>query len=170
MRPVLALLVSVLLFSGVFAYTQFAESVRRPPLQIKPKFASGTYSIQIDRTFDCVGDEDWGDVASLVVKFRGAEVLRRTDTIPANELILIDPLEHVEQLENEVYVFANVTNASTDDDWDAEPAPKDDWEPAEQKIAAPTKNRVRDTSQCGSWQNSVTNRWPTKHFGLSPVR
>ena len=128
MRPILALLLSTLLFSGVYVYTEFAESVRRPPLEIKPKFASGSYSVRIDRTFDCVGDEDWGDVASLVVKFRGEEILRRTDRVPASEAILLDPLQHVEQRENEIYVFANLTNSGTADDWGDEPADTDTWE------------------------------------------
>jgi hypothetical protein len=164
MRPVLALLLSIFLFGGVYAYTEFAESVRRPPLQVTPKLAAGSYSVQIDRSFDCVGDEDWGDVASLVVKFRGHEILRRTDTVPAGELILIDPLENVEQLENEIYVFANVSSIKTDDDWDAEPADNDESKPSGQRIATPGELRsvhqaLRITARMGDRPLAVKTVW-----------
>ena len=164
MRPALALLLSVLLFSGVYAYTQFAESVRRPPLQIKPNFASGSYSVRIDRTFDCVGDEDWGDVASLVVKFRGEEILRRTDRVPASEVIRIDPLEHVEQLENEIYVFANLSNSGTVNDWGDEPADKDSWEQAGQDeatlpIVSSVNHALRIVAKRGDQQLTEKTIW-----------
>ena len=117
MRPFIAILLTASLFAGVYGYTRFVDSVRVPPLEIQPRFASGQYSLRITRTFDCEGDPDF-DVDSLVIRFRGTEILKRSDEIPQNELVEIRPLENVEQLANEVYVSANLKPA--DDDWDDE--------------------------------------------------
>lgn len=129
MRPIIALVISTLLFTGVYAYTQFAESVRREPLKIQANFSSGTYSLEIVRTFDCVADEGWADVNSLLVKFRGQDIISRTDMVSTTEKIVVDPLENVEQKENEIFVSANLKNAGVNgwedelgDNWGGEKA------------------------------------------------
>ena len=115
-RPIAALLITILLFAGVYGYTTFVESIRRPPLQVQESFATGEFSVRITRTFDCIGDPDF-DVDSLVVRFRGKDLVRRSDKVPQNEIIEIRPLENVTQLDNELYVAASLTLADSDD-WD----------------------------------------------------
>lgn len=119
MRPLIAIVLTVILFAGVYGYTSFAEHVRRPPLEIIPEFASGEFAVRISRTFDCEGDPDF-DIDSLVIRFRGSEILKRADAIPHNELVEIRPLENVEQKANEIYVAANVKQE--EDSWDDEQA------------------------------------------------
>ena len=73
MRPLLAISITVLLFAGVYAYTSFVDSIRRPPLEIVEDFASEEFALHVSRTFDCVGDEKFG-VPALLIKFRGEEL------------------------------------------------------------------------------------------------
>ena len=118
MRVFFAILISLLLIGGTFAYTKFAESVRPEPLEIKENFAQQDYHIQIFRTFDSEGDPDF-DVASISVLFRGETIFESTEPIPATEVIEIKSLSNVVVEGNEVFVTANVK--SNDDDWDSEP-------------------------------------------------
>ena len=111
MRPLLALLITICLLGGTYGYVQFAESVRRPSVEIQVDYAQGEYSVLIDRTFDCTGDPIF-ETESLKVLFKGEKVFAVSDPIPANQSIEIRPLRNVETGENEIYVSANRKTSS----------------------------------------------------------
>ena len=106
MRPVLALLISLSLLGGVYGYVRFADSVRRPALEIQIDYSDSEYSVDIERTFDCAGDPIF-ETESLKVLFKGEKVFAAADPIPAAQSIEIRPLPGVEKGENEIYVVAN---------------------------------------------------------------
>lgn len=111
MRPILACLITVVLISGVSAYIRFADSVRRPPIEISIDYAGGEYSVEIERTFDCEGDPILG-TESLKVLFKGETVFARNEPIPTTEPVEIRPLEGVESGENEIYVSATMSEST----------------------------------------------------------
>lgn len=111
MRPVLAFLITVLMIGGVYGYINFARSVRRPPIEIEIDFAEGEYSVEVERTFECVGDPILG-TESLKVMFKGEKVYAKTEPIPSDELVVVRPLERVETGENEIYVSANMPKSA----------------------------------------------------------
>jgi hypothetical protein len=106
MRPFLALMITLCLLGGVFGYVRFAESVRRPAVDIQINYAEGEYSVDIDMTFDCAGDPIF-ETDAIKVLFKGEKVFAAADPIPAAQSIEIRPLPGVEKGENEIYVAAN---------------------------------------------------------------
>ena len=84
MRPILACLITVVLIIGVSSYLRFADSVRRPPVEISIDYAEGEYAVEIERTFDCEGDPILG-TESLKVLFKGETVFARNEPIPNTE-------------------------------------------------------------------------------------
>ena len=106
MRPILALVITFCLIGGVFAYTQFADSVRREAIEYKVDFSRQQYSVEIRKTFVAAPDPIFA-TPSLKVKFKGDEILSRTDVIPATETIEIRPLEGVEVGDNELFISVN---------------------------------------------------------------
>jgi len=111
MRPVLAFLITVFMIGGVYGYINFSHSVRRPPIEIEIDFAEGEYSVQIERTFECVADPILGP-ESLKVMFKGDIVYANKEPIPNDELVIVRPLEQVELGENEIYVSANMPESA----------------------------------------------------------
>ena len=110
MRPFLALAITFFLIGGVFAYTQFADSVRREAVEYKVDFSRQEYSVEIRKSFAAAPDPIFG-APSLKVKFKGEEILSRTDVIPAVETIEIRPLEGVEVGDNELFISVNQESA-----------------------------------------------------------
>lgn len=106
MRPILALAITLSLLGGMFAYTQFADSVLRSAVEYKIDFSRQEYSVEIRKTFAAAPDPIFG-ADSMKVKFKGETLLSRSDTIPAAEMIEIRPLEGVEVGENELFVSVN---------------------------------------------------------------
>ena len=106
----LALAITVFLLGGVFAYTRFADSVRRTAVEYEIDFANQEYSIEIRKTFAAAPDPIFG-ADSLKVKFRGDIILSRNDEIPSSETIEIRPLEGVEFGENELFISVNQKSA-----------------------------------------------------------
>ena len=106
MRPLLAILITVLLFGGVFAYTTFVDSIRKPPLEIVEDFATDEYALHVSRTFDCEGDVDF-EIPALLIMFRGKEIFVSKEKLASTERVLISPLENVVQSSNEIYIAAS---------------------------------------------------------------
>lgn len=106
MRPILALAITISLLGGMFAYTQFADNVRRSAVEYKVDFSQQEYSVEIRKTFAAAPDPIFG-ADSMKVKFKGETLLSRSDTIPAAETIEIRPLEGVEVGENELFITVN---------------------------------------------------------------
>jgi hypothetical protein len=107
MRPLLALLITVSLIGGVFAYVRFADSVRRTAVEIEIDYAEGLYSVEIQTTFDCQSDPIL-ETEALKVLFKGQSVFQSRELILAYQITEIQPLEGVESGENEIYVAANM--------------------------------------------------------------
>jgi hypothetical protein len=106
MRPLLALLITLSLLGGTYGYVRFAESVRRPAVDIQIDYAEGEYSVTVEKTFACVGDPIL-ETESLKVLFKGEKVFAASDPIPADQTIEVRPLNGVETGENEIYVSAS---------------------------------------------------------------
>jgi hypothetical protein len=106
MRPILALAITIFLLGGVFAYTQFADSVRRSATEYHVDFSRQEYSVEIRKTFAAAPDPIFG-ADSMKVKFKGETILSRADEVPAEETIEIRPLEGVEVGENELFISVN---------------------------------------------------------------
>ncbi len=142
MRPVFALFISVCLFAGVWGYTRFADSVLPQPIDFSRKNATEIYTVQVLRTFDCVGDPDF-DVESFLVTIHGDTVINRSDHIPAGEEIF-STIKDVRQKSNQIYVLANLegasaagggddwTDGSSDDGWDDESS-DDGWDDGDEE-------------------------------------
>ncbi len=111
MRPILAALISVLLVGGVYGYIRFAESVRRPPLEINIDYSNADFAVEIERSFECVADPIFAP-ESLKVLFKGETVLAEEEAVPVDKLIRLEKLEGVEVGENEIYVAANRAEGS----------------------------------------------------------
>jgi len=113
MRLLLAILISMFLLGGTFAYTRFAASVRRTAVDYEVEMASDVYSIEIRRTFTAVADSQpdpiWARETrpALEVRFKGQPLLVRENLAPASEEIRIDAIPAVEIGLNEIYVSAN---------------------------------------------------------------
>ena len=56
MRPLLALTITFFLIGGVFAYTQFADSVRREAIEYEVDFSRQEYSVEIRKSFSAAPD------------------------------------------------------------------------------------------------------------------
>ena len=119
MRVVFAVLLSLVLLFGAHFYTRFADSVRRQPKEIEVQFDDAAWNVQIERTFDCVPDPDYGNVESLVIQLKGVDVFRSKELIPASQLVSIGSVEGIEVGDNEIFLQANL--AKLDDlDFDSE--------------------------------------------------
>lgn len=119
MRIVAAIVMSVFLLFGAHFYTKFADSVRRTPKQIEVEFDDAAWSIQIERTFACVPDPDYGVVESLVVQLKGVDIFRSEKLIPASENVRIESVDGIEVGDNEIFLQANLAKLD-DQDFDAE--------------------------------------------------
>lgn len=106
MRPLFTLLIAIGLMSGIYAYTQFAESVRPEPIQYEADFSASKYLVRIHRTFDCAANPDFRIPNSLILTFKKKEYLR-TEKIAAAEPIEFS-LEGVEVGKNSINVVANL--------------------------------------------------------------
>ena len=113
LRPILAILITAGLLIGTYSYISFANSVRHEPVQIHVDYASGDFSIKIERSFDCAGHPIFKSKESLKVLFKGEKVYGNTGTVPADEAVEIKKISGVEAGENEIFVSANMASASS---------------------------------------------------------
>lgn len=112
MRPLLTILFAILLMSGIFAYTKFADSVRPEPVQYQADFSESTYIIRLNRTFDCASKPEFDLKNSLVFMFKD-QTISRSDLVPSSEKIEFR-LPKVEVGRNSVFVEAYLANAIDD--------------------------------------------------------
>ena len=147
MRPIMAFMLTILLFAGVYGYTQFTKSVRRPPLEIVPEFSTGQYRLVVSRTFDCVGDSGF-DTPALLLRFRGEEIWNVSESLKSTEPLEINPLGNVEVGANELFVMANVD--SNFDAWDAPEA-------AQNALRVQVFDNARLVAEQSFWQESGSN-------------
>ena len=118
MRPLLAIFLVCVILGGMKLYMVWRDERRPVAVQNVETTASGTYSLQITPTFDVqAGDPfalDPTDAPSVLVLFRGKQLLRRTEPVAAGELILITPIHDMMQGGNEFYI--NLIPAEHDSD------------------------------------------------------
>ena len=105
MRLILAITITTFLLGSTYAYIRFADGVRRTAVEIEVSYDEAEYSVEIRKSFAAVGDPIFGTEA-LRVKFKGEVVYSRQEEVPADETIVIRPLEGVEVGENELYLAA----------------------------------------------------------------
>ncbi len=106
MRPFLTLLIAIVLMSGIFAYTRFAESVRPEPVQYVADFSKSKYSVRLHRTFDCAANTEFRINTSLVLAFKDTKIERKK-TIRSTEQVEFE-LPGVEVGANSFTVTANL--------------------------------------------------------------
>jgi hypothetical protein len=111
MRPILACLITLVLVGGVYGYIKFAEGIRRPPTEINIDYSEADFSLEIERSFDCVVDPIFAP-ESLRVLFKGESVLAISKKIAVEETIRLEKLDGVEVGENEIYIAANRAEGS----------------------------------------------------------
>ncbi len=106
MRPFFAILITALLLGGVFGYLRFADSVRHTAVDYQAEFAEEIYSLEIRRTFEATPDPIF-ELDSLTIQFKGESVFSSSETIPAEIIVEVNPLEGVEVGENELSISGN---------------------------------------------------------------
>ena len=106
MRPIFALLITIVLLGGTAAYTQFARSVQRPPIKLQKTQAAGRFEIEITRTFDVMADP-LAELPALTASLAGQTLYTTDDALPASETIRFEIPRGVELGLNEIYVTAN---------------------------------------------------------------
>lgn len=105
MRILLSLLITFCLLYGTFVYTRFADHVRADAVTWQPTYSAGKYSIEIDRSFDCVPDDLFEEPA-LSVRFRGNEIYRSEERVPSAQAVRIEDIQDVEINKNDFNVAA----------------------------------------------------------------
>jgi len=100
MRILLSLLITFCLLYGTSVYTRFADRVRADAITWQPTYSAGKYSIEIDRTFDCVPDDLFEEPA-LSIRFRGNEIYRSDGRIPADQVVRVEDIQDVEVNHND---------------------------------------------------------------------
>lgn len=110
MRILLSVLITFCLLYGTHLYTQFADRVRASAVTWQPTYSAGKYSIEIDRTFDCVPDELF-DEPALSIRFRGKEIYRSKGQVSADEVVRVEDVQNVELRDNDFNVTAYVDSA-----------------------------------------------------------
>ena len=114
-RPIAALLLTICLFAGVYAYTSFVRSIARDPLKIQENFSTDEYSVRITRTCDLVGDTSFGETYALHVQFRGKDLFLEKDSLSKSKKIE-KQFDGVTENENEIYISANVKSTDESDE------------------------------------------------------
>lgn len=111
MRPILALLVVATLLGGLQTYMWLRPRPARSVAAFEPT-AAGIFEVEITLTFAAGPDPfalDLGDAPSLLVTFRGRDLLRMTEKVPAGEPIRIEEVDGVVAGANEFFVAATPT-------------------------------------------------------------
>ena len=111
MRLMFAIAMTLFLLGGTYFYTGFADSVRRPPVDLQVKMDESVWRVVIERTFECNPDPDL-DVPSLTVQFKGQTLFSRVDSIPVAEVVEFAPIPNVEQGDNDLFIEANLASTS----------------------------------------------------------
>ena len=105
MRILLSLLIVFGLLYGTSIYTQFADRVRADAVTWQPTYSAGKYSVEIDRSFDCVPDDLFEEPA-LSVRFQGKEIYRSEGEVPVDQVVRIEDIQNVEVSNNDLHFTA----------------------------------------------------------------
>jgi hypothetical protein len=109
MRPIITILIAIFLLAGIYAYTDFANRVRPETVEYQADFSDSKYTVRVNRTFDCMGNAEFGLPQALGLVFKQEDVINREDRVPASETIEVD-LPGVEIGRNIIEVVANLPN------------------------------------------------------------
>ena len=106
MRLILTAALWFLILGGTWTYVQMDNGIKREASIIEFASATGITKVQIDRTFDCFGDAEFGEPA-IKVTFGGKDVfLDESASVPADKSFEFE-LDEVEQQRNTLTVYAN---------------------------------------------------------------
>lgn len=112
MRPVIAFLIWVVLIGGLTAYMHARERVAAGRV-VDFQAARGNFALELTTTFDLEPDpfalqsDDGSGPAAIVVRINGKDVLRRSDRVQRGTQIVVEPVSHLAQGQNEIYVEAS---------------------------------------------------------------
>ena len=108
MRPLSAIAVVILILGGVQFYMSQRPTVVRQVADEEVQ-AGGDFSLDITLTFDAGPDAfalDVNDAPSLLVLFRGNELIRETELVSAGEVVTVEKIDNVVNGQNEFFVQA----------------------------------------------------------------
>jgi hypothetical protein len=109
MRLLSTIILCILIVGGTWTYLEFDEGIKREAAKVLYAKATGTTTVEIERTFECFGDSLFGEPA-LKVTFGGKDVLvNSSKVIPTSEPIQFE-LNDVEESQNSLTVYANATS------------------------------------------------------------
>ena len=108
MRPLLALVVACCVIGGLALYF---ETIQNDPIPIDfdepEETATGVFSLELTLTFDAGPDPFAFEVAnapSILVLFKGEEILRRTENVAAGTPVVVESIEGIVPGKNEFFV------------------------------------------------------------------
>ena len=97
MRPFLAIVVAVIILGGLHLYMR-TRVYDVPPIQIHEHFAPGIYSLDVTLTFRADRDPfayDLENEPTVLVSFRGQDLLRMTEPVEAFTPLTVDGIDDV---------------------------------------------------------------------------
>lgn len=107
MRPLLTLLGTVLLLGSIYAYTEFAERVKRSATVVELQQARGEYSVAVTCTLDCAANRDF-QLPAVEILLGDKTVLSRTEKLSRMTPLLVEKLPGVVAGRNEIIVQAHI--------------------------------------------------------------
>lgn len=105
MRPILALLIPIVVFGCIRAYTVFERSLPTPQVvTIAPEQAAGTFAVDLTLTFDAAPDDFALEPLSVLVQLQGEELFRSTEDYQAGASILLEDVGGIVEGANSFFV------------------------------------------------------------------
>ena len=105
MRPLITILLVCFLIGGMYAYLNFADSVKRPDANYQVTTEAKVVTAEINRSAPLFADSGF-DVVALKVDFKNDTILVKEAKVAADEAVSIE-LPEVEKGLNTISVFAN---------------------------------------------------------------
>lgn len=97
-RPTLAIVVSTLILGGLYTYMR-ARNYGKAPVDALPEVvAPGIFRLELTLTFSAERDPfafDLENEPTVLITFRGKNIIRSTNPVQAGTLLQVHPLEHV---------------------------------------------------------------------------
>lgn len=109
MRPFFAILVVVTILGGMQAYMTYRPRPQAASAVIQETSARGSFSVEVTPSFDAGPDQfalELDDAPSLIVQFRGKEILSHRDAIDAGTAVTVDDVSGLVVGGNEFFVRA----------------------------------------------------------------
>jgi len=105
MRPLITILLICFLIGGMYAYLNFADSVKRPDANYQVTTETKVVTAEINRSAPLFADTGF-DVVALKVDFKDETILQEDANVAADKTISVE-LTEVEQGLNTISVLAN---------------------------------------------------------------